>query len=392
MKAGNNIKVYLDCQPVIKTKTGIGWYTHEIAKELLNLEQDQYEFLGCSFDFLNRNQAEKVIKSLGFKDISVHSAFPFNVYRMIWNNISVSYNHFFPKCDIYHFFNYTVPPKVNGKVIANIYDTVFKIFPETMKKRNLYFLEREIKNSVNNADIILTIGESAKNDIINNLDVAEEKIRIAPPAINQDSYRMFHQQEKETFVMQQIKIIRKKYQLPEKYIMYLGTVEPRKNVKAVFHAYSILPPRIRQEVKLVIAGGRGWQSSEIYQLPVNLKIEEDVIFTGYIDEEEKPYLYHSAEVFVFPSLYEGFGMPVLEALAAGAPVITSKFYSMPEAGGDAAYYIDPEDYEELAYAIEKIISDESKKDEMIIKGYQHSKGFTWEKSAEVIINIYNEIK
>jgi glycosyltransferase involved in cell wall biosynthesis len=174
--------------------------------------------------------------------------------------------------------------------------------------------------------------------------------------------------------------------------MYLGTVEPRKNVKAVFHAYSILPPRIRQEVKLVIAGGRGWQSSEIYQLPVNLKIEEDVIFTGYIDEEEKPYLYHSAEVFVFPSLYEGFGMPVLEALAAGAPVITSKFYSMPEAGGDAAYYIDPEDYEELAYAIEKIISDESKKDEMIIKGYQHSKGFTWEKSAEVIINIYNEIK
>ncbi len=380
------MRISIETQAIVKNRSGIGWYAYNLINEMLKIAKND-EIIGSVFDFLGRNNSKEKLEEVGFSEIEVSKWIPYRVYKLLWDIIPFSYDNFFSKNDIYHFFNYTVPPRVKGNIITNVYDMVYKLYPETMNITNSYILNREMDKTIKRADRIVTISESAKRDIIEHLDIPEEKIRIIYPGINHGLYSNIDSIDSET--KRQIK---GKYNLPDKYILYLGTIEPRKNIAKIFEAYSQLNKDIKKEHKLVIAGGKGWKCDDILNIPKKLGFSEDIIFTGYVNEEDKPIIYSMAEVFIFPSLYEGFGMPVLEAMAAGIPVITSNCSSLPEAGGDAAIYVNPKDSSSITQNIEKIILEDDFKKEKINLGQQHIKNFNWKKSAEKMMNIYNEFK
>ena len=169
----------------------------------------------------------------------------------------------------------------------------------------------------------------------------------------------------------------------------MGTIEPRKNIERIVKAFKRYKKEINDDLKLVIVGKKGWKYDNIMKLIESMGT--DIIITGYIDEEDKVPIYKLAQIFVFPSLYEGFGMPVLEAMAAGVPLITSNVSSLPEVAGDAAILVDPLSEDEIFEAYKKILSDEKLKREMVQKGLEQAKKFEWKKSVEMLEKIYEEI-
>jgi glycosyltransferase involved in cell wall biosynthesis len=375
------MKIVIDIQPIFKYKTGIGWYTQKLLKQL---NSNEIIFEGHGFNFLNRNNIQNDLANLKFKN-KINSLMPYGIYRRIWHYLPISYNALFDSnADIFHFFNYIVPPKIKGKVIVTVYDMVYKLYPETMTKRNYKRLDKELKRSVDRADKIITISENSKNEIIKFLNVDATKIEIVYPGIDRINYTKKYSND-------EINKVKKKYKLPSKYILYLGTLEPRKNIVRIIESYSKLKTQINEQIYLVIAGKKGWMYEEIFKKVESLGLENDVIFTGYVDEIDKHLLYKMSEVFVFPSLYEGFGMPVLEAMAAGVPVITSNTSALPEVVGDAGILINPNDVEELANAMKKVLEDKDLKQKLIKKGLTQSLKFSWEKSARKLLEIYKEV-
>jgi glycosyltransferase involved in cell wall biosynthesis len=178
--------------------------------------------------------------------------------------------------------------------------------------------------------------------------------------------------------------------LPDHYFLYIGTLEPRKNIQSIIRAYKANEGRFKG-VKLVIAGRKGWMYEEIFKLVREFRLQNDIYFPGYIEDGDVPLLYRGAEAFVFPSLYEGFGMPPLEAMACGVPVITSNTSSLPEVVGDAGLRINPKDIEQLSYAMVKILEDSELRVNCVKKGLERAQNFTWENSAKKVIDIYHEL-
>ena len=184
--------------------------------------------------------------------------------------------------------------------------------------------------------------------------------------------------------------VKKKYGIAKPFILYLGTLEPRKNVPAVLKAYAGLPNR--RDFNLVLAGKKGWLYEEIFRTVGDLGLEEDVIFTGYVPEEDRPKLMSAAEVFVFPSFFEGFGMPVVEAQACGTPVIASNTTSLPEAVGDGGVLVDPKNISQLAEALEEVLSSGSLREKLVKKGLANARRFNWEDSGAKIVRIFNSLE
>ena len=260
----------------------------------------------------------------------------------------------------------------------------YVLYPETMDKRNLKRIKDDIVYSVERSDKIITVSESSKRDIIKYLNVPEEKIEIVYNGVHYYEFSGILTKEKRLMV-------RSKYSLPEKYILYMGTLEPRKNIESILESYYVLKKNYASEVKLVIAGKKGWLFENIFSVVEKLKLQNDVVFTDYVDELDKAAIYQMASLFVFPSIYEGFGIPVLEAMAASVPVITSNVSSLPEVAGDAAVLVEPKDINSLAESMHKILSDDDFKLELVEKGHIQAKKFTWQSSAEKLYEIYKSI-
>lgn len=312
--------------------------------------------------------------------------FPYGVYRRIWRFVPIPYRWLFKHdADITHFFNFIVPKGVSGKVVTTIYDVVWLRYPETMDEKNYKRITQDIVYSVNRADRIVTISESTKQDLIDLLHIPAEKIVIAPPGVNVQAFQHSYQPS----ILQRIK---EQYHLPEHYILYMGTLEPRKNIERLVQAFAQVHQKDGvQGYKLVLAGKKGWQYDSIFTLIQSLGLEQYVICTGYVAEEDKAAIYQMADVFVFPSLYEGFGMPIAEAMAAGVPVITSNVSSMPEVAGDAAILIDPYSVEQIADAMEQLLTDDVLRRQCIQKGLTQCSKFTWEQSADILVQMYQDM-
>ncbi|MFR1380318.1 MAG: glycosyltransferase family 4 protein [Clostridium neonatale] len=377
------MKLVLELQPCLKNKSGIGIYTYELTKRLQ--EYKDVEFNGHIFNFINRNDISKDLDGIDIEK-NICSLFPYGVYRRIWHYIPIKYNWLFrDNADIYHFFNFIVPPRIKGKVITTIHDMTYELYPETMDKRNLKRIKDDIQYSVDRSDKIITVSESSKNDIIKFLNVDESKIEIVYNGVD---YEKFNKSYTEDIKL----IVRNKYNLPQNYILYMGTLEPRKNIDSIIEAFALIKKQKDfDNIKLVIAGKKGWLFEDIFNLVDKLNLKDHVIFTDYVDETDKPIIYNMAKLFVFPSLYEGFGIPVLEAMASSVPVIASNVSSLPEVAGNAAILVNPKDIEGIAKNIIKILSDDDLKNELVRKGHIQAQKFTWEASAEKLYNIYKEI-
>ncbi len=289
------------------------------------------------------------------------------------------------------------------KKIITIHDLSFLRFPEFFNlKRILWHKMIDVKKTVKKFNKIIVVSESTKNDIVELCDVAPEKVKVIYSGIEKEFRQLSLNDVKNPptpfikgaavkaplikgvggIYSVDIEQIKNKYNLPDKFILFLGTVEPRKNIEGLIGAYNEYRDNSDDKsYKLIIAGGRGWKSEGIYKKWKESKYRDDIKFLGYVDKKDKIYLYNLASLFVYPSFYEGFGFPPLEAMACGVPVITGFTSSLPEIMDNAGLMVDPYNIADMASAMEQVLSDEELKNNLIQKGLERAKMFNWEKTA-----------
>jgi len=274
-----------------------------------------------------------------------------------------------------------------SKFILTIHDLSFLRFKDFFSwRKNFWHKMLNLKNLINRADKIITVSESSKSDILDLFKTSPEKIKVIHSGI-EDNFRMIDKND------ESIIKIRKKYNLPEKFILFLGTIEPRKNISSLIQAYGQLHAHGRYaEYKLVIAGAKGWKNRNIFKAWSESSFVDDIKFIGYVAREDKIYIYNLAKVFVYPSFYEGFGFPPLEAMACGTPVIASYASSLPEILGRAALLIDPYNTADIAEAIDNVIADKELRNDLVVGGLARAKEYKWGKTAGEYIKLFNAIK
>jgi glycosyltransferase involved in cell wall biosynthesis len=265
------------------------------------------------------------------------------------------------------------------KHLQTIHDLSFEFLPECFTwKQRLWHWFLNPKKQCQKADIILTPSENTKQDMVNEYGIVGDKIQILQPGISW---------EEGLITTENIQRVKEKYNLPEKYILYLGTLEPRKNIESIIEAYNISGLKIKN-YELIIVGGKGWKNKKLLKLIEN---SLGVKYIGYVNKEDKQLLYNLSSLFIFPSLYEGFGLPVLEAMSQEIPVITSNRTSLPEVIGTSGYLVNPYNVLELAEAMKNILSDEKLRKMLIIQSKEQTKKFNWNNSAKKFLNLICEL-
>lgn len=373
------MKVAFDVQLLLKgEKTGIAWCAESILLEMANKDKIKKQ-LNCFTFAYDKKQKKQVYsyQKLGYQ-IQECRWFHDVLYRLLWNYIPIPYSLFFrKKADVTVFFNYAVPPKVSGKTVVFVHDMAYRVYPETVRKKTRRFLELVLQKSCDRADRIVTISEFSKQEILKYLKVSEEKISVVTLGVDR---KRFHTH----YPADQIRMVQSKYGLKGEYLLYIGTIEPRKNLKRLIEAYASLP---LETPMLVFAGKKGWMYREIFQTVETLGIGERVKFLGYVADREIPLLLSGAKCFLFPSLYEGFGLPPLEAMASGVPVVASNGSAIPEVVGDAAVLVEATKVESISHGILRVLKEKGLRERMIEKGIQRAKTFRWEKTARELLEI-----
>jgi glycosyltransferase involved in cell wall biosynthesis len=290
-----------------------------------------------------------------------------------------------PRPDVFFSMTHYAPRFSPVPTVISVMDVSYLRFPEMFNSSDLYQLRHWTEYSVKKAKKVLTISDSSRDDIIKAYKKSEKSVVTIYPGIKNT-----HSLEPRVFGMNQIKA---KYHISDNFILFVGTLQPRKNIVRLIEAFS----RIKKnelgikDLELVIVGKRGWQYEEILAAPEKFGVSENVKFLENVPDVDLDVFYQHAICYILPSLYEGFGLPVVEAMQRGCPVITSNVSSLPEAGGDAALYIDPENVDDIADKIRKVITDKDLREELIAKGKKQVTKFSWEKSAKETLAILEEV-
>lgn len=377
MKVGIDIRTLMDAR-----YSGVSEYTFNLVEEILKLDKNDYRlFYNCFGDCLNIPEFAggkvKVVKYNYPNKILNYLFFKFFNYPKIDKELEADV-FFMPH------INFIGKSKA-AKSLITIHDLSFLKYPEFFSwRKNFWHRMINVKKLIKRFNRVVAVSKNTKQDIVELCGINPDKVEVIYSGIGKEFKQMDANEKK-------LAEVRDKYKLPEKFILYLGTLEPRKNVDGIIKAYNKLRADNRelQDYKLVIAGGKGWKFDKIYKEWERSEFKNDVNFLGYVDSKDKVYLYNLANVFVYPSFYEGFGFPPLEAMACGLPVVVSYAASLPEVAGDAALMVDPYNINDIAKAMAEILADESLKNKLIERGLARAKNFSWEKTAKEYLKIFN---
>lgn len=390
------MRIGIDARTILNPEKGeaigVGHYTYQLIRNLLELDKvNEYVLF---FDFHVR---EKDIKKFTKPNVKI-KFYPFSDYKKYlpgaYSEILGTATLTKEKLDVIHSTSphSRIPTGYRGKCIVTFHDlSIYKIpqcYPKIsgVKEKATYSLMAK------KADRIIAVSQSTKKDIEEIFKIPSEKIDVIYSGLDKrffDESRIASQK------------VLEKYGITKKYILFLGTLEPSKNITRLLEAFAKFKEKSNPPVggenekfdyQLVLAGKRGWLSQEYLQTIKDLGLNKDVIFTGYIVGDELVPLFRNSQFFIMPSLYEGFGMTVLEAFATGTPAIISKVSSLPEIAGDAAFYVNPMNTDELAEAMLKFSQDENLRKEFREKGLEQVKKFDWQKTARETLEIYNSFK
>ncbi len=286
--------------------------------------------------------------------------------------------------DLYHATDFVLPPtRSKTRTLLTVHDLSFVRVPETASPKQKAYLDKVVPRSVQRADHVLADSQATKDDLVALYNTPPDKITVLLSGVDARFKRVDDGVE--------IMTTRKKYGIGTRpYILTLGTVQPRKNYSRVIQALARLREQ-NYDLDLVIVGGRGWLEDPIYATIHDTGMQDFVHLAGFADDEDLPTLYSGAACFAFPSLYEGFGLPVLEAMACGTPVATSNISSLPEVAGNAALTVNPYDLDAITRSIQRLIDDATLRDELVQKGYERVKQFTWTAAARHLRQIYTEM-
>jgi glycosyltransferase involved in cell wall biosynthesis len=356
----------------VTIRVGISEYAYQILTNLYEMRKDNK----TSYDFII------YLKSIPLDILPKETDWwKYMIVKpaKLWTQIGLPLHLFLnpKKANVFLTLTHYAPRISPIPTIVSVMDLSYLHFPETFKKNDLYQLTKWTEYSVKNAKKIITISNSSKDDIIKYYKVPESKVTVVHLGLKPLSMKATSKSLSE-------------FGIDKKFVLFVGTLQPRKNIERLIEAFSKLPESSK-DYQLVIVGKKGWLYEPILNAPEKYNIKERVLFLDYVSDNDLPAFYAKAEVFVLPSLYEGFGLPILEAMRYECPVITSKVSSLPEAGGDAALYFDPESTDDIRDTIQKVLSNDTLRKAMIEKGKAHYKNFTWEKAANEVLSAIKEV-
>ncbi len=374
------IKVFIDAEVlVVPHFSGIGHYTLELLRALdkqIEGRDDINITLGIYFKHIRK------IKSYQFRNFHYkRTPFPLRISNALKiRGLQIYWDVLFGK-KIYVFPNFTSWPLLFSKSVPIIYDLSFEKFPQFADPRNQQFLSDNVKKSADWAEKIVTISTNSKQEIVDYYGTKPNDIEIVYPGIDQSQFFRWPAEEVEK--------VKARYGVFGKYILYVGNLEPRKNLKTLLLAYEKMPTGVRKEYSILLVGARGWLDDEIFDIIERLRIAGNRIQQpqGYVKDEDRAALYSGASLFVYPSLYEGFGIPPVEAMACGVPTIASNNSSLPEAVGDAAKTVDAEDAGVLSDMIQAVLGDERLQEKMRAQGFEQADKYSWNHEARKLLEL-----
>ena len=349
------MKIALDGMPLASPLTGVGHYTSELVRSLAFVApNDQFEVISPKPGLLNRR------------------------WWSVGLPLYISRNSF----DLFHGTNYEVPLWSRRTSVVTIHDLSLLLYSEAHEPHLVRRARWRLPLMAKSASMIITPSASVKNEVCETLGVDAAKVAVTPEAPR----AIFKRREDA-----EVSGVRRRLGVSGDFILFVGTIEPRKNLHRLIEAFEQLLNTTSLSPQLVIAGGQGWLMDDFFSVIKQKKLEARICLTGYLHDEDLRALYSSCRVFVYPSLYEGFGLPPLEAMACGAPVITSRIASITETVGTAARLVNPRDTNDLSRAIVEMLIDDEMRKHFSEAGAEHVKKFTWEQTALKTLEVYRHV-
>lgn len=374
------MRVGFDVRPFLKEETGVGLYFKNLLFALSKIDRENDYFLFSS-SWKDRFDPKKVppFAHKCFKDFR----YPVRMVNFLWNKLGwPSMGLFFKtSLDLTHSPTPLVLPSP-GKKIVTVYDLCFLEYPHLSDDESRHVFSPRIEQSLHRADSVITISHFSKEQILKRFSVDKDKIHVTHLGIDHNFWREVAQEETER--------IKSKFNLPSSYLLFVGAQEPRKNIGNLIEALKIIHSQYRK-TPLVLAGSEGKDSANILDRIKTHDLKQWVHMTGYLNDFELKNIYRSATALIFPSLCEGFGLPLLEAMASGIPIIASHAPALPEICQDAALFFDAEQPEDMAEVILRVLKDTDLREDLVKRGNKRVQDFSWESTAEQTLSIYRSL-
>lgn len=373
------MKIRIEISPLASiNQSGVPQYTRLLSEALL--QDKNVQLYNHYFDFLSRQPKPRVTTPR--KHVATNKLIPLKIYAKLQSfSFAPPFDVLLPRVDLTIFPNFATWPTVKSKLRATVvHDLTYLYYPEVVETKNLAHLRRVVPRSIKQADFIMTVSESVKAELVSEFNLKPERCIVTPIPPAQEFYQENSNE------------VHKKYGIPtEKYIYFIGNLEPRKNLSVLLDAYLQLPEPIRREYSLIMAGSQGWKNESLKDsIQRATDAGENVRHIGFIDQADSPALYQKASLFVMPSLYEGFGMPVLEAMLSGCPVVASDIPVLREVGGEMALYANPADAGDFREKILKCLGDPVTS-EWRKAARENVVRFSWQENTARITKITNQL-
>ncbi|MCK5237093.1 MAG: glycosyltransferase family 4 protein [Deltaproteobacteria bacterium] len=385
------MRILINTIPLLSPLSGVGRYTSTVSQYLSRLDtENQYTyFYGFYSDKLvvedsdsvggEANSFNRNMKRVGaVKDVIKKIPVLRDVARASKSFLTHQSQKTF---DLYFEPNF-IPLNVKArKTVVTVHDFSFISNPEWLPKDRANYFNKNFFKKVKAVDKVIVVSDFIKGEAVSKLGLPEDKVEVIHHGYDRSIFRSYDEEE--------LLPVKRKFNLPEKFILSVGSIEPRKNLERMIEAYFSLDKEVRKEFKLVLVGFSGWRNRRVMKL---LKeVGDEVVYLGYVSDVDLGKLYNLATLFIFPTLYEGFGLPALEAMASGCPSVVSNVASLPEVCGDAVRYVEPLDVGSISDGIRDVIENESLRNNLKAKGLKRANLFSWPESAKKHMDLFNAV-
>ncbi|OGO04543.1 MAG: hypothetical protein A2Y60_06935 [Chloroflexi bacterium RBG_13_54_9] len=371
------MRVGIEYTAAAKQRAGIGRITRELIRALAEIDHEN-EYL------LIHVKGTEIGEGFPPNFSTLTLPFDERMATLLWQRLKLPLPIDFltGSLDLFHSPDFVLPPLRRGKALVTIHDLTFLIHPECADPRLVSYLTRRVPRAIERASVVLADSECTKKDLVRLLGAPEGKIEVVYGGVS----AAFAPVTDEGVLRR----AQEEYGLDRPFILSVGRLEPRKNLGRLIEAYWLLRQEADIRHRLLLVGDKGWLYDGLFAQVGKLKLENNVIFLGFVPDDDLPALLSLADVFAYPSLYEGFGLPPLEAMACGTPVVASNTSCLPEVLGEAALFIDPTDVRPLAETLHRVLTDEELRQDMSKRGLARATQFSWSTSAQKLLAVYEE--
>jgi glycosyltransferase involved in cell wall biosynthesis len=372
------MRLGIDISPLAGSQTGVGRFCASLLGQLLARSEGGLKFMTFSSG-LRKVELPEQAGDIPHR----HVPLPTRLLYRAWSTLGVPrVDRLLGGVDVYHATNYFLPPTKSARRVVTIYDVAFLVNPGWCSPKVVKPFAEGVKRFVSEADAVLVCSETTKKDLIRITGVSGEKITVTYGAADEALAPLPREEATEGLL--------RRYGLETPFFLFVGTLEPRKNVRNLLEGFAALQGRIPRH-HLVLVGAEGWGAGEVHDAVARFGLGARVHCPGYVPRADLAAFYSAAEAFVLPSWYEGFGLPVLEAMACGCPVIASNRASLPEVTGDAGILVDPSVPRDIAAALEQVALDEDRRAELVARGHERVRRFSWEATADATLAVYRSL-